>query len=227
MKTSLLILLLLFTAIQAEDISANKQEKLVAKGEKILKRLCEKEKILRIEATSFNDFSDKIESSKACTALKKRNKKALIYFLMQKEHKHPKTNAIDVPKKSKCPVCGMFVAKYPKWVATIEVKEKKHYFDGVKDMMKFYIFDVDFPYDRATIKRMEVSDFYTLNSINATEAFYVIGSDIFGPMGDELIPFRTKESAQNFMKDHHADTILRFKEITPKIVMALDGLDYD
>jgi nitrous oxide reductase accessory protein NosL len=90
--------------------------------------------------------------------------------------------AISVPKKSKFPVCGMFVDKYPKWVATIKVGTKKHYFDGVKDMMKFYIFDVDFPYDRAQISDIKVTDFYTLKGIKTKEAFYVIGSDVFGPM---------------------------------------------
>ncbi|MBT8344418.1 MAG: nitrous oxide reductase accessory protein NosL [Sulfurovum sp.] len=133
---------------------------------------------------------------------------------------------IEVPKEVKCPVCGMFVAKYPKWAAFIDVEEKKHYFDGVKDMMKFYIFDVDFPYDRSKISHMEVTDFYTLKAIDAKQAFYVIGSDVFGPMGNELIPFFTKAAAQNFMTDHRGENIIRFDEITPKLVMGLDGLEY-
>ena len=45
---------------------------------------------------------------------------------------------IEVPEDAKCPVCGMFVSKYPKWVAQIKIKmDIYHYFDGVKDMMKF------------------------------------------------------------------------------------------
>ncbi len=120
----------------------------------------------------------------------------------------------------------MFVAKYPKWAALIEVGTTKHYFDGVKDMMKFYIFDVDFPYDRNTIQKIEVTDFYTLKAIDAKNAFYVIGSDVYGPMGNELIPFLTKDAAQNFMTDHRAEKIIRFNEITPKLVMGLDGLEY-
>ncbi len=93
-------------------------------------------------------------------------------------------------------------------------------------MMKFYIFDVDFPYDRTQISNIEVTDFYTLKAIDAKKAFYVVGSDVFGPMGNELIPFLTKDAAQNFLSDHGGDQIIIFNEITPKLVMGLDGLEY-
>ena len=37
----------------------------------------------------------------------------------------------------KCPVCGMFVAKYPNWVGMIHFKGDKYlYFDGAKDLFK-------------------------------------------------------------------------------------------
>jgi nitrous oxide reductase accessory protein NosL len=104
------------------------------------------------------------------------------------------------------------------------VEGETDYFDGVKDMMKYYIFSADFPYDRAKIEQFEVSDFYTLQPISAKEAYYVIGSDIFGPMGDELIPFETKEKAESFMRDHKGEKMVLFDEITDKMVMGLDGL---
>ena len=159
--------------------------------------------------------------------LNKRNKEALAYFLMagQSESVTDLKGHMAVPKEVKCPVCGMFVSKYPKWAARIDV-EGNHYFDGVKDMMKFYIFDVDFPYDRKKISSIEVTDFYTIKAIDAYKAFYVVGSDVYGPMGNELIPFSTKEAAQNFMTDHRGKKIISFDEITPKLVMGLDGLEY-
>ena len=98
--------------------------------------------------------------------------------------------------------------------------------EEVKDMMKFYIFDIDFPYDRSKITNIEVTDFYTLKAIDAKKAFYVVGSDVFGPMGNELIPFLTKNAAQNFMTDHAGEQIILFDAITPKLVMGLDGLEY-
>src|SRR5210317_1669188 len=49
--------------------------------------------------------------------------------------------AIDtVSSKTRCPVCGMFVAKYPNWLAQIHYEDSKqaYFFDGVKDMIVFY-----------------------------------------------------------------------------------------
>jgi nitrous oxide reductase accessory protein NosL len=136
-------------------------------------------------------------------------------------------NHIAVPEKAKCPVCGMFVAKYPKWAGLMVIDGKKYYFDGVKDLMKFYIFDGDFPYDRSKITAITVTDFYTLESIPAKEAYYVTGSSLYGPMGNELIPFKTKEAAENFMRDHQGEAIVRFDQITPRMVMALDGIEQE
>jgi nitrous oxide reductase accessory protein NosL len=134
------------------------------------------------------------------------------------------------PKKSeKCPVCGMFVYKYPKWAAYIFYgpagEQKRLVFDGVKDMMKFYLDPVRWGYDtniKQHISRMAVQDYYTLKFIPAEAAWYVMGSDVYGPMGNELIPFASKEAAERFMKDHHGKRILRFDEIDERVVQKLD-----
>ncbi len=44
-------------------------------------------------------------------------------------------------------------------------------------------------------------------------------------MGNELIPFKTLQEAKNFAKEHKGKRILRFNDITPKMVMALDGIE--
>jgi len=221
-------LLLLFGLAYAEGISPAKYAKLVQKGEKIALKLCDETKLSQIKSKTVSEILHQIDTVNPCLALNNRNKEALAYFLMAgtSEAISSVKGQMEVPKEIKCPVCGMFVAKYPKWAALITENKHTHYFDGVKDMMKFYIFDVDFPYDRSKISHIEVTDFYTLKAIDAKKAFYVIGSDVFGPMGNELIPFLTKDAAQNFMKDHNADQIIMFDEITPKLVMGLDGLEY-
>lgn len=229
MRRFLLVTFLLAGLAYAEGISPSKYAKLVQKGEKVALKLCDENKLSQIKSKTFDEILQQIDNVKPCTVLNTRNKQALAYFLMagQSEGLTPVKGQMEVPKEAKCPVCGMFVAKYPKWAALIDVEGKKHYFDGVKDMMKFYIFDVDFPYDRSKISQIEVTDFYTLQAINAKQAFYVIGSDVYGPMGNELIPFITKEAAENFMNDHRGGKIIHFDEITPKLVMGLDGLEYN
>jgi len=227
-KQIFLVTFLLLGLVNAEGISPSKYAKLVQKGEKVALKLCDENKLSKIKSKKLHEILHQIENIKPCISLNARNKEALAYFLMagQSESLTALKGQMEVPKDVKCPVCGMFVAKYPKWAALIDVEGKKHYFDGVKDMMKFYIFDVDFPYDRSKIAQIEVTDFYTLQAIDAKQAFYVIGSDVYGPMGNELIPFLTKEAAQNFMTDHRGEQIIRFDDISPKLVMGLDGLEY-
>lgn len=228
MKHYLLFAFLVLGLAYAEGISPSKYAKLVQKGEKIALKLCDEKKLSNIKSKNLQEIFQQIDNVQPCITLNKRNKEALAYFIMagqSESHKDIK-GQIEVPKEVKCPVCGMFVAKYPKWAARIEVDSKNYYFDGVKDMMKFYIFDIDFPFNRNKITLIKVTDFYTLKAIDAQQAFYVIGSDVYGPMGNELIPFISKEAAENFMRDHRGEKIILFNEITPHLVMGLDGIEY-
>ena len=132
---------------------------------------------------------------------------------------------VEVSKDDKCPVCGMFVHKHQKWAAKIHASDKYYAFDGVKDMMKFALNPSKYgakDFDLSSAK-FEVSDYYHQNAIDAKEAFFVVGSDVFGPMGDELIPFASESDATNFANDHKASQIYRFSEISNEIICKLDG----
>jgi nitrous oxide reductase accessory protein NosL len=119
----------------------------------------------------------------------------------------------------------MFVAKYPDWVAEIMFPDGYVvFFDGAKDLFKYY-FKME-KYDprrsRQEITAIFVTEYYDLKLIDAQAAFYVIGSNVYGPMGHELIPFASEADAQEFMKDHQGKKIVRFKEISPELIAPLD-----
>jgi copper chaperone NosL len=127
--------------------------------------------------------------------------------------------------KDKCPVCGMFVAKYSDFLAAIAFKDGACvFFDGSKDMFKYY-FNMK-KYDPARkqgdIEAVYVTDYYDLKLVNGLEAFYVTGSDVHGPMGRELIPFAREEGAKEFAKDHKGKPAVKFREVTPALVKTLD-----
>jgi len=211
------------TELDAKDL------KLFNKGYKIASLMCVEDKLPK-SLQSTDEIIVGIKSSKACKKLSKSKLKALAYYIKYShikkatiKHTHP----IIVPNNSKCPVCGMFVYKHPKWAAKMVISGKEYYFDGVKDMMKYYIFDADFPYPRDSINSILVTDFYTLEGVDAKKAYYVLDSNMYGPMGHELIPFENEKEAKNFMIDHRGAAIVRFADITAKMVMALDGIDYE
>jgi len=188
-------------------------------GENIVTMMCDKSKLTMLKSKSALD----ILKSKACTNLTPSNaSKVSLYLNSKASSTSIPLKPIVVAKSSKCPVCGMFVEKYPKWVASITLNGKSIYFDGSKDMMKYLLLKNDFKYDRAKISTIQVTDFYTLESINAKSAFFVIGSDVYGPMGHELIPFKTLLSATNFMKAHNGKKIVSFAQITQALVLSLD-----
>jgi len=61
-----------------------------------------------------------------------------------------------------------------------------------------------------------------LGLIDGYKAYYVSGSDIFGPMGKELVPFDKKNDAAEFMKDHKGRSILTFREINASVIKSLE-----
>ena len=128
-------------------------------------------------------------------------------------------------KKDKCPVCGMFVYKYPDWLAEVIFKDESVvFFDGAKDLFKYYFNLTKYSpgKNRRDIAAIYVNEYYDMKLIDARKAFFIMGSDVYGPMGHELIPLATGEDARTFMKDHKGKRILRFEEITPKLIQKLD-----
>ncbi len=142
--------------------------------------------------------------------------------------RHKKMAALAVPKpgpRDKCPVCGMFVAKYPHWVAVVGLKDGSNYFfDGAKDMFKFIFKPARYLKAKKTadIKTIYVTDYYQVKPIAGRRAFYVIGSDVLGPMGRELIPFARRADALVFKKDHKGQKVLSFPQVTPQVIKWLD-----
>jgi nitrous oxide reductase accessory protein NosL len=124
-----------------------------------------------------------------------------------------------------CPVCGMFPERYPDWIATVLYKDgHADHFDGAKDMFKYLLDMKKFASGRKRedISLIGVTDYYATERIDATKALYVIGSDVLGPMGHDLIPHPDTYDAKEFMKDHYGKRLLTFDEVTMKILLGLD-----
>ncbi|MFA7383904.1 MAG: nitrous oxide reductase accessory protein NosL [Desulfurivibrionaceae bacterium] len=130
--------------------------------------------------------------------------------------------AKEIAPKERCPVCGMFVAKYPDWVAQIRLGNGTvKFFDGVKDLLAFSFNPASFGASGQTVQEIWVKDYYTLAWLDGRKAFYVIGSDVYGPMGHEFIPFTSAAAAESFRKDHKGTRVVRFDEITEPLVQSL------
>ena len=120
----------------------------------------------------------------------------------------------------------MLFRSYRYWVATVQWRDGKLvHFDGAKDCFK-YVLDLGryAPGRKASdIAAMGVTDFYATALVDAATAWYVIGSDVLGPMGHELVPHDTEAEARDFMADHKGRRILKSAEVTPALLTALDA----
>jgi nitrous oxide reductase accessory protein NosL len=130
-----------------------------------------------------------------------------------------------VGSKGKCPVCGMFVAKYPDFAAQIQFRDGSTvHFDGAKDMFKYYLNLARYAPGKKTadITAVFVTNYYDLTPVDGLPAYYVLGSDVYGPMGRELIPFVKESEARDFLKDHKGKSIIRFSDVTADVLRLLD-----
>ena len=149
----------------------------------------------------------------------------IIFFLVAVSFAAEPTGSTPT-QKDKCPVCRMFVSMFPDWNARIEFKDSAYAtFDGAKCMFKYYLNIKKYnpPKDKKDVTVISVKDYYSKTSIDALQAFFVIWSDVYGPMGHEPIPFEKEADAKKFLKEHKGKKMMRFKDIKPNVIFSLDN----
>jgi len=214
-KLSLLIFLSL-TLFAYPQISQDiKDKKIYPMGEKIYKSRCSNLDVNGYK--TYEKLSSSIKNGKKCGSLTAKHIEALSLYLWDVTREDTKVyEKLSVTKKDKCQVCGMHMHHYANWVSRIKYpKDETYNFDGMKCMFKFYF------NNKEGITDILVQDYYTLKTINAKEAYFVVGSDVYGPMGHELIPFKDKKSAKSFSLEHKGKEVLSFDEITEYMVRSL------
>lgn len=132
---------------------------------------------------------------------------------------------IEAGKRDVCPVCGMFVAMHPEWLAQVVYEDgSEAFFDGPKDLFVYLLAPERYAADKrgVEVKAVLVTSYYEGAAIPAKQAFYVLGSDVSGPMGAELVPHRTQEDAEEFARDHRGEKIVRFEDVTRELLQDLE-----
>lgn len=211
---------------ETQMLMKRKEMKVYPKGEKLFNKICDK----NIDLKNFKSIADMkahIKNNNLCKDINEQQLQMIALYLWDIKSKSKSSQNefenISIPVNAKCPVCGMFVYKYPKWAAIIKTEKQNFYFDGVKDLMKFYFEPEKWgDYKNLAVKDIIVTDYYSQKPIDGKEAIYVIESDLFGPMGHELIPFNSNDNAMSFIKDHGGKIIKNFSRITSEIVKKLD-----
>jgi len=123
-----------------------------------------------------------------------------------------------------CPVCGMVVALHGDWIAQVVLEDGSAlFFDGSKDMFRYLLARERYDPQRADrpVAGVFVTTYYELEVIPAKSACFVVGSDVLGPMGAELVPHASRAEAEEFRRDHGGRSIVVFQEVTPELLAGL------
>ncbi len=203
---------------QDKKIIQTKREKIVYKsGKKLYESKCNS-----VDVKSFDTIASlKTSLKKSCKIRSDKQLQEVSVYLwdtikLKKDEREIIT--LDVPEDANCPICGMFVAKYPEWATKLEYDGKTLYFDGVKDMMK-YIFKEDI---KLKDLKIVVTDYFTGKAVDGHKAYFVLGSDIYGPMGKEFVAFEDDEAAYNFKNEHFGKRVAQFTEMEELMLLYMD-----
>jgi copper chaperone NosL len=95
----------------------------------------------------------------------------------------------------------MYVSMFPDWNAGIKFKDSTFaIFDGSKDMFKYYLNIEKYNPSKSKdeVTAIFVKDYYSTTDIDARHAYFVILSDVYGPMGHEPTLLKKKPMQRNF-----------------------------
>lgn len=106
---------------------------------------------------------------------------------------------------------------YPRFAAAIVYKNgKKEFFSSAKFMLRRY-----YGHEKG-VESIYVSDYKNAKFIKPEEGYYVFGSRIMSAGGDDLIVFSSEADAREFGAQNGGKKILRFNEISKKLIELLD-----
>ncbi len=119
------------------------------------------------------------------------------------------------------PVYMIDVNKDKRFNAKIELSDgEKILFCCPKAMFDLYFRPMDYPEYKIKsendFKKLMVKDFISGEWIDAKKAFYVFGSRLLGPKGDDLIPLGSKKNVALFKNRYGGSRVLTFDEIVKK-----------
>ncbi len=131
----------------------------------------------------------------------------------------------EIPKDTRCPVCGMYADRDAKWQAQLIMKDvrqiaaisPKHLFTALHNLPKYS----KGKYTKQDVAEVWVRDYDTGKWIDATRAHFVAGSKVAGPMGPDIVAFLDHMKSLTFKKEQ-GGVKLHYPDITAKVIEDLE-----
>ena len=123
----------------------------------------------------------------------------------------------------RCPMCAMRAADHPGWAGAIELQNGDTFYTcSVRCTLATSLnSDTFLGVPRSNIARVRVPHYLEKGSyLDAESAWYVVDSDVRGPMGLALLPAATQEEAQILVRRHKGRVLSR-TEVTMTLLKDL------
>lgn len=128
-----------------------------------------------------------------------------------------------IPADARCPVCGMFPARYPRWAGQVIFSDgATHFFDSPVNLLVF-LRDVA-RYSNYTAEDVIAS--YTNDVASDTwtpaeTAYFVHGSDALGPMREGNLPSFAERTAAQVFAEARGGKVLAHREVDTALLDSL------
>jgi len=133
----------------------------------------------------------------------------------------PQLGVIDAP--GSCPVCGMKVRPGNRRAGKAVLRSGKVEVFCAPRCLLVYAIKGLAPgtpgalADRNEIAELWLADHYDGQPVEARQAFFVHSSDIVGPMGPDIVPVKSRERAEELVRDHGGQ-IVTFRQIDAELI---------
>lgn len=131
----------------------------------------------------------------------------------------------------KCPVCGMVIGGKEGQGVTVSYKDGRvvgfggvaaavfkdghvEGFEGARCLFIYNSVPEKYNVNVSDIAHQYVTDFVSKKMIELPKAFLVLGSNVKGPMGYDLIPFAKRDEAAKFASENDGKWIVQLHEVT-------------
>lgn len=133
----------------------------------------------------------------------------------------------EIPAVARCPVCGMFPARQPRWAAqVIHSDGRAHFLDSPLSLFHYLRQLPRFArgYTRAGVAAIYVADQLDGRWLPAAQAVYVHGSARLGPMRQGNLPALADEASARRFAALHGGALMRFQTLEHQLPESLQRL---
>jgi copper chaperone NosL len=118
-------------------------------------------------------------------------------------------------KDARCKHCGMRIDPTSAWRADLVGEDGKvTSFDTPRCALQSWRSGT------TLAKTIRVHEYYDRQTRDGNDLRFVIGGDVVGPMGPDLVPVDPPRSSK-FIQDHGADRALRLDEVTTQVLSSI------